>query len=53
MGGNELLRAAAIDPARRAETLTVGEFNRLLTSPALALAQGRDEDRREAPPRDG
>jgi len=44
MGGNELLQAAAIDPERRAETLTVGEFNRLLTSPALALALDRKED---------
>jgi len=52
MGGNELLRAAAIDPERRAETLTVGEFNRLLTSPALALALGgREGDQREAPRR--
>jgi len=53
MGGNELLRAAAIDPERRAETLTVGEFNRLLTSPALALGLGRDEDPPEAPQREG
>jgi len=50
VGGNELLRAAAIDPERRAETLTVAEFNRLLTSPALALAPG---DEREAPRRHG
>ena len=53
VGGNELLRASAIDPERRAETLTVAEFNRLLTSPALALAPGREEDRGEAPRRHG
>ena len=53
VGGNELLLAAAIDPERRAETLTVAEFNRLLTSPALALAPGREEDQREAPRRHG
>jgi 16S rRNA (adenine1518-N6/adenine1519-N6)-dimethyltransferase len=35
MGGTELLRAADIDPERRAETLTVEEFGRLLTSAAL------------------
>jgi len=49
VGGNALLRAAAIDPERRAETLTVGEFNRLLTSPALTLTLDREEDRGEAP----
>jgi 16S rRNA (adenine1518-N6/adenine1519-N6)-dimethyltransferase len=49
MGGKELLHAADIDPERRAETLTVGEFERLLTSPVLAAAFGREENRREAP----
>lgn len=40
VGGAALLRDAAIDPERRAETLTVGEFERLLASPALAAASG-------------
>ena len=29
-GGNQLLEAADIDPARRAETLTVQEFEQLM-----------------------
>ncbi len=49
VGGTELLRAAAIDPERRAETLTVGEFHRLLTSPGLSLVPVREEEHREAP----
>lgn len=47
VGGSALLDAAAIDPERRAETLTVGEFDRLLTSPALSVALGSDEERRK------
>jgi 16S rRNA (adenine1518-N6/adenine1519-N6)-dimethyltransferase len=49
VGGKELLHAAAIDPERRAETLTVGEFERLLTSPALSLASAREKEQREVP----
>jgi 16S rRNA (adenine1518-N6/adenine1519-N6)-dimethyltransferase len=41
IGGKELLGAADIDPARRAETLTVEEFERLLTSSALRRDAGR------------
>jgi 16S rRNA (adenine1518-N6/adenine1519-N6)-dimethyltransferase len=48
IGGKELLAAADIDPERRAETLTVGEFDRLLTSPLLAQALGREEPLRDA-----
>lgn len=44
VGGMALLRAAAIDPERRAETLTVGEFARLLTAPARAQALGGDAE---------
>lgn len=49
IGGKELLAAADIDPERRAETLTVAEFDRLLTSPALSRAFGREGHRGEAP----
>ncbi len=48
LGGEELLRAADIDPERRAETLTVEEFARLLTSPALGVGLVRDAGGRAA-----
>ncbi len=46
IGGTALLRAADIDPERRAETLTVAEFERLLTAPALGAGAVREATRR-------